>query len=150
MSKYVVSITKTCEIEVDAEDRAMAEQIARDQEADGSVTFDMQFDVRPVTLGERTINQWLRVLDDEHGVSVYESGDCPGSFGFTGCDLHASWAVPEQRRLLVNALLWCSKLPVPATGAATDSPVDLAKNLDRKIFTPKAKKPAPAAKQAAK
>ena len=64
------------------------------------------------------------------------------SVGFTGCDLHASWAVPEQRRLLVNALLWTSKLPVPATGAATDSPVELAKNLDRKIFAPKAKKPA--------
>jgi len=72
------------------------------------------------------------------------------SFGFTGCDLHASWAVPEQRRMLVNALLWSAKLPVPATGAATDSPVDLAKNLDRKIFTPKAKKPAAAAKPAAK
>lgn len=71
------------------------------------------------------------------------------SVGFTGCDLHASWAVPEQRRMLVNALLWCSKLPVPATGAATDSPVELAKNLDRKIFTPKAKKPAAAAKPAA-
>jgi len=68
------------------------------------------------------------------------------SFGFTGCDLHASWAVPEQRRMLVNALLWSAKLPVPATGAATDSPVVLTKNLDRKIFTPKAKKPAPAAK----
>ncbi|MBK8035744.1 MAG: ThuA domain-containing protein [Verrucomicrobiaceae bacterium] len=70
------------------------------------------------------------------------------SFGFTGCDLHASWAVPEQRGMLVNALLWSAKLPVPASGAATDWPVDLAKNLDRKIFTPKAKKPTPAAKPA--
>lgn len=70
------------------------------------------------------------------------------SFGFTGCDLHASWAVPDQRRMLLNALLWTAKLPVPASGAATDSPVDLAKNLDRKIFAPKAKKPAPAAKPA--
>lgn len=62
------------------------------------------------------------------------------SFGFTGCDLHASWAVPEQRRMLVNALLWTSKLPVPTTGVTTDSTVDLAKNLDRKIFAPKTKK----------
>ena len=79
---------------------------------------------------------------------AFERSNGGRSFGFTGCDLHASWAVPEQRRMLVNALLWTAKLPVPAAGAATDSPVDLAKNLDRKIFTPKAKKPAPAAKPA--
>jgi hypothetical protein len=40
--------------------------------------------------------------------------------------------------LLLNALLWTAKLPVPATGADFSAPVDLRKNLDRKIVVPKA------------
>jgi hypothetical protein len=73
---------------------------------------------------------------------AFERANSGRSVGFTGCDLHASWAVPGQRRLLINALLWTAKLPVPAAGAATDSPVDLTRNLDRKIFAPKANKDA--------
>ncbi|MBK8094617.1 MAG: ThuA domain-containing protein [Verrucomicrobiaceae bacterium] len=59
------------------------------------------------------------------------------SFGFTGCDLHSSWAIPQQRRMLVNAIRWCAGLPVNSGGAEITTPVDLKKNLDRKIFLPK-------------
>jgi len=70
----------------------------------------------------------------------YERANGGRSFGFTGCDLHASWAVPEQRRMLINALLWTAKLPATEPKM---TPVDLSSNLDRKIFTPKVPKPAP-------
>jgi hypothetical protein len=70
---------------------------------------------------------------------AYERPNGGRSVGFTGCDLHGNWGIPAQRRLLLNALLWTAKLPVPATGADVSAPVDLRKNLDRKIVVPKAK-----------
>ncbi|MEN3374407.1 hypothetical protein [Dechloromonas sp. ZS-1] len=95
MNKYVVKITKTCSIEVEAETREMAEQIARDQEADGCLSFDMEVEVRPVGIGGRTFPQWLRVLDNECNVSVYESELETGLFGFTGCDADIYESVEE-------------------------------------------------------
>ncbi len=86
MSKFIVRITKSVEVEVDAETRQEAEQIARDQVEDGCLAFDTEIVVRSVGMGGRTFCQWLRVLDDEHNVSVYETEDRPGMFGFTGCE----------------------------------------------------------------
>lgn len=69
---------------------------------------------------------------------AYERPGGGRSFGFTGCDLHANWAEPNQRRLLLNALLWTAHLPVPAEGVVpTVSDDDLRKNWDRKVFLPK-------------
>lgn len=63
------------------------------------------------------------------------------SFGFTGCDLHSNFAEPNQRRLLLNALLWTAKQPVPTAGVtSTVTPEELKQNWDRKLFKPKAKK----------
>ncbi|MBE7497777.1 MAG: ThuA domain-containing protein [Verrucomicrobiaceae bacterium] len=81
---------------------------------------------------------------------AYERPEGGRSFGFTGGDLHASWAVPQQRRMLMNALLWTAKLPVPDGGADISAPADLAKNLDRKIFAPKKAKTAASASPQAK
>lgn len=69
------------------------------------------------------------------------------SFGFTGCDLHKNWDVDAQRRLVTGGILWAAGLPVPDGGvkSACDA-ADLAKNLDRKVFQPKA--PADAAAKA--
>ncbi len=67
------------------------------------------------------------------------------SFGFTGCDLHANWAEPNQRRLLLNAILWTAGLPVPDGGMdSTVTEEDLKRYWDRKVFLkPKAKAVAP-------
>ncbi|GAA5141707.1 hypothetical protein GCM10023213_26340 [Prosthecobacter algae] len=73
---------------------------------------------------------------------AYERPAGGRSFGFTGCDLHANWANENQRKLLLNGILWTSKLEVPAQGlASTTTPDALAKNWDRKVFL---KKPAKA------
>jgi type 1 glutamine amidotransferase len=54
-------------------------------------------------------------------------------FGFTGLHNHSNWAIPEFRRLLVNAALWIAKLDVPAQGARCDiTDDDLRQNLDDK------------------
>ena len=70
---------------------------------------------------------------DEVMAWAFERANDGRSVGFTGCDLHQNWALPEQRRLLLNSILWTAKLPVPAGGApASFSPADLETNLDDK------------------
>ena len=69
---------------------------------------------------------------------AYERPNGGRSFGFTGCDLHSNWSEPNQRKLLLNGILWTSKLEVPAGGASSETtPEDLAKNWDRKVFLKK-------------
>lgn len=88
----------------------------------------------PVPAGSRTTPDAKQHAGrDEVMAWAFERGNGGRSVGFTGCDLHRNWSLPEQRRLMLNAILWTAKLPVPAGGApAKFSPVDLEKNLDDK------------------
>jgi hypothetical protein len=55
------------------------------------------------------------------------------SFGFTGGHTHTNWGDVNQRRVVLNALLWIAKVDVPAGGVVdTITPADLAVNLDPK------------------
>lgn len=64
-------------------------------------------------------------------------------FGFTGGHFHKGWGNNDQRKLMLNAILWTAKAEVPANGVeSVVTPEDLEKNLDPK--------PAPKAKPAAK
>lgn len=64
---------------------------------------------------------------------VYERPDGGRGFGFTGGHTHAHWGDPNQRRVMLNALLWIAKAEVPVGGVRdhiTDH--DLKQNLDKK------------------
>lgn len=64
---------------------------------------------------------------------LMERADGGRGFGFTGGHTHANWGDPNQRRIVMNALLWIAKIEVPATGvvdAITEA--DLTQNLDDK------------------
>jgi type 1 glutamine amidotransferase len=64
---------------------------------------------------------------------AYERPDGGRSFGFTGGHTHTNWGDPNQRKVMLNALLWIAKMDVPATGVVdkiTDA--DLLPNLDPK------------------
>jgi type 1 glutamine amidotransferase len=62
-----------------------------------------------------------------------ERADGGRGFGFTGGHFHDNWGREEQRRLVVNAILWLAKASVPGTGALCRiEPDDLKKNLDDK------------------
>jgi type 1 glutamine amidotransferase len=62
-----------------------------------------------------------------------ERADGGRGFGFTGGHFHAGWGNNDQRKLMLNAILWSAKGEVPAEGvASTVSPGDLAINLDPK------------------
>jgi len=64
---------------------------------------------------------------------VFERPDGGRGLGFTGGHTHLNWGDPNQRKIMLNALLWLAKIEVPANGV-TDSitEADLAMNLDEK------------------
>jgi type 1 glutamine amidotransferase len=64
---------------------------------------------------------------------VFERPDGGRGLGFTGGHTHANWGDPNQRRIMLNALLWLAKVDVPARGVQdTITEADLAMNLDEK------------------
>jgi type 1 glutamine amidotransferase len=64
---------------------------------------------------------------------VYERPDGGRGFGFTGGHTHANWGDPNQRKILLNALLWMAKVEVPARGVEDRiTAADLTQNLDDK------------------
>jgi type 1 glutamine amidotransferase len=64
---------------------------------------------------------------------VFERPDGGRSFGFTGGHTHANWGDVNQRRIVLNALLWIAKLDVPSGGVVdTIAADDLTVNLDPK------------------
>ena len=64
---------------------------------------------------------------------VYERPDGGRSFGFTGGHTHKNWGEVNQRRVMLNALLWIAKADVPAGGVVDRiTEADLTQNLDPK------------------
>jgi type 1 glutamine amidotransferase len=53
--------------------------------------------------------------------------------GFTGGHFHTNWSDPNFRKVVLNALVWISKLDVPANGVgSTVSETEMTQNLDPK------------------
>ena len=70
---------------------------------------------------------------DETMMWAYERPNGGRSFGFTGGHTHTNWGDPNQRKIMLNALLWLAKVEVPKNGVAdTIAEADLAQNLDDK------------------
>jgi putative membrane-bound dehydrogenase-like protein len=64
---------------------------------------------------------------------VYERPNGGRGFGFTGGHTHANWGDANQRKVVLNALLWIAKAEVPAAGVeSTVTPDELKQNLDPK------------------
>jgi type 1 glutamine amidotransferase len=54
-------------------------------------------------------------------------------FGFTGGHTHAHWGDPNQRKVVLNAILWIAKAEVPRNGVeSTVTAEQLQANLDLK------------------
>lgn len=70
---------------------------------------------------------------DEVIAWAYERADGARSVGFTGADLHSSWHIDSQRRMVVNAILWSAKVNVPKDGAPVVlQEADFTSNMDSK------------------
>jgi hypothetical protein len=71
-----------------------------------------------------------------------ERADGGRGFGFTGGHFHANWGNDNVRKAVLNALVWVTKLEVPANGIESKvSDEELTANLDPKP-APKPKKTA--------
>ncbi|MCB1226646.1 MAG: ThuA domain-containing protein [Verrucomicrobiales bacterium] len=71
--------------------------------------------------------------EPQHVAWAVERDDGGRGFGFTGGHFHQGWGHPDQRRLLLNAILWTAKAEVPETGVnSTVTDADLQANLDPK------------------
>lgn len=77
---------------------------------------------------------------DEVIAWAFERPDGARSVGFTGADLHSSWHIDGQRRMVTNAILWAAKVAVPAAGAPIACEEgDFTANMDRKLVIAKKK-----------
>ena len=64
---------------------------------------------------------------------AYERPDGGRGLGFTGGHTHTNWGDPNQRRIVLNGLLWLAKVDVPAKGVVDHiTAEDLTQNLDVK------------------
>src|SRR4030095_7163503 len=64
---------------------------------------------------------------------AYERPNGGRGFAFTGGHFHNNWGNDDQRKLVLNAILWTAKADVPANGAESKvTAEDLAANLDPK------------------
>lgn len=71
--------------------------------------------------------------EPQHLMWVVERSDGGRGMGFTGGHYHLNWKNDDQRKLVLNALLWLAKVDVPADGvASTVTDADLQANLDKK------------------
>ena len=69
----------------------------------------------------------------QHVAWAVERPDGGRGFGFTAGHTHRGWANDDQRKILLNAILWTAKAEVPPNGVeSTVSAADIAANLDAK------------------
>jgi type 1 glutamine amidotransferase len=93
--------------------------------------------------GNPAVRAAVAAKEPQHVAWAAERPDGGRGFGFTGGHFHNGWGNNDQRKLMLNAILWTAKAEVPANGVeSVVTPEDLEKNLDPK--------PAPKAKAAAK
>lgn len=85
---------------------------------------------------------------DEVMMWAIERQDGGRGFGFTGGHFHLNWGNDNQRKIVLNALLWVSGVEVPPNGVESKvTQEELMQNLDPK---PDPRKPAPPQKTGAK
>jgi type 1 glutamine amidotransferase len=90
--------------------------------------------------GNPAVRELVTQRVPQHVMWVTENANGPRGFGFTGGHFHSGWGKDEQRKLVLNAILWLAKVEVPKDGvASTVTEADLAANLDPKP-APKGKK----------
>lgn len=93
--------------------------------------------------GNPAVREAVKNRVPQHVAWATERADGGRGFGFTGGHNHLNWANEEFRKLVLNSLLWVSKVEVPSGGVVSKvSQEDIMANLDPKAGQKPAVKPA--------
>ncbi len=102
--------------------------LARHPVANGVAPFELKDEVYyNIRLG--AVTPVLSAIPPEEGGALHTLAwvyDAPGGargFGFTGAHYHKTWAHPEVRKLILNAIVWAAGIEVPLEGVASENPV---------------------------
>ncbi len=91
--------------------------------------------------GNPAVREEVAAKKPQHVSWALQREDGGRGFGFTGGHFHKNWGDENQRKLVLNAIVWSAQAEVPAGGVASKiTDEDLSANLDPKP----ARKPAPA------
>lgn len=83
--------------------------------------------------GNAAVRAEVAAKTPQHTAWAVERPDGGRGFGFTGGHLHKNWGINDQRKLVLNAILWTAKADVPTNGVESKvTPEELAANLDPK------------------
>lgn len=83
--------------------------------------------------GNPAVREEVKNKVPQHTAWAVEREDGGRGFGFTGGHFHKGWGNDDQRKLVLNAILWSAKAAVPAEGVVSKATEeDLALNLDPK------------------
>ncbi len=79
----------------------------------------------------------LERKEPQHVMWVYQRPATLGAgraFGFSGGHFHKNWQQDDNRRIVLNAIVWIASLEVPGKGVPSKTPTDeeMAANLDKK------------------
>ncbi len=83
--------------------------------------------------GNPSVREEVKNKVPQHTAWAVQREDGGRGFGFTGGHFHNSWGLDDQRKLVLNAIVWTARLDVPADGVKSAvSEADLKENLDPK------------------
>lgn len=100
--------------------------------------------------GNPTVRESVKSKAPQHVAWAVQREDGGRGFGFTGGHYHAGWKNDDQRKLVLNAIVWTAQAEVPAEGVkSTVTEDDMKANLDLKPGQGLPEKPKPAPKTSA-
>jgi type 1 glutamine amidotransferase len=83
--------------------------------------------------GNESVWEAVRRREPQTVMWATQRADGGRGFGFTGGHYHANWANDDQRKLVLNAILWVAGVEVPANGVVSRvTPGMMRANLDTK------------------
>lgn len=83
--------------------------------------------------GNPAVREAVAKGEPQHLMWAYERPDGGRGFGFTGGHFHNNWGHDDFRKVVLNAILWIAKAPIPPGGVqSVVTPDDLKQNLDPK------------------
>ena len=82
--------------------------------------------------GNPTVRKAVANGETQHVAWAFERSNGGRGFGFTGGHVHMNWQNDDNRKLMLNAILWTAKVTIPKSGVVSRTPTkdEMHENLD--------------------